>query len=387
VESLRKQYFGIFKININIWLLRILLFFLTVLLLISSFGSVIVAVQLNELLLGNFSSFSIEKFIMFILIGGIAFICFIYPLNFILLRNSKPYERFIKPIYLILLFTAHILLVYATIYLSIALFFVIVYGVLMPPEIYCLFNNNAIHLKEFELLHKQAFVLAIFVVLIIFLTYSLYSLYCAYRIKNNFFDYEIFDKINLFWETHQREKTIRVIGYRNLNYNTFNYKMAETLYKSFIYYFSAIWVLEPVAIILFLFRDTISREFLTFKLTMDDSFIFNSLMVNIIFFFVPLHIFFKIKNIYGFRMTSYLNENLIDRGINFYCNYLNWFFSIFITLNIYGVYYVLEKYGGIVTNTTIKSVIAFTVLVVTTYGFPKPRQILNSLMKPIKYEL
>jgi len=388
--SLFKKFFSVFNININIWLLRFLLVILTAILLVSACGSSVVALQLNYLILGNFSSVDLKLFILFTFIAGIAFTCFIFSLNYILMRNSKSEERFIKPVHLILLFVIYIFLVYATIYLSIAFFYVFVYGMFMPPEVYYLFNNNAVHLKEFQLIHIQAHVMGIFFVLITVLTYTLYSLYCAYRIKKYFFDYEIFEKIDHFWEI-KKSKGVKEFNnefkYQKLIGKIFNYKTAEIYYRFFIYYYSVIWILEPLVIMFLYYRDTISHEFLTVKLTMDDSFVFTSLLVNFIFFFIPLYIYSNIKGIYGFKITDYLSKSLIDHGTDYYCKYLSIISSIWITYTITGIYYILDKYGGLVPTPNARTALSLTVILVTTYLFSKPRQILYAFIKPLMYEL
>ncbi|WP_229390416.1 hypothetical protein [Methanosarcina sp. DH2] len=357
--------------------------------MISVYGSLIVAGQLNELLLGNFSSVNLEVFTEFIIIAGIAFTCFIFPLNYILLRNSKPEEKFIKPKYLVPLFIIHILLVYATVYVSIAFFYVITYGVFMPPEIYYIFNNNVINLKEYQLIHAQSYVTGIFCVSIILLTYTLYSLFCAYEIKKGFFNLsysQIINKMSSHFEVEKNETKTGESRYRSLIEKMFNYKMAEIYYRSFIYYFSAIWIIEPVIITFVVLRDTISKEFLTVVLTMNDRFTITFFLLNIIFIFIPAYIFSNLREIYGFNITTFLNKNKIDKGIDFYCKYLSIITSLFITLNIYGIYHILEEYGNIVPNTNAKAALSLIVIYATNYAFSKPRELLSVFLKYIIYE-
>jgi hypothetical protein len=357
--------------------------------MISVYGSLIVAGQINELLLGNFSSVNLGVITEFIIIAGIAFTCFIFPLNYILLRNSKPEEQFIKPKCLVPLFIIHILLVYVTVYLSIAFFYMITYGVFMPHEVYYIFNNDVIHLKEFQLIHAQFYVTGIFCVSIILLTYTLYSLFCAYRIKKDFFDSsysQITNKINSHLEMKGNEKKIGESRYRSLIEKMFNYKMAEIYCRSFIYYYSAIWIIEPVIITFVVLRDTISKEFLTIALAMNDQFTITFFILNIIFIFIPAYIFSNLREIYGFNITKFLNKNKIDKGVDFYCKYLSIIASLFITLNIYGIYHILEEYGNIVPNTNAKAALSLIVIYITNYAFSKPRELLSVLLKYTIYE-
>ena len=231
MESLFNKFIGITNINIRIGLLKIIVMLLTLVLIIATDLASTVTIQINELLLGNFQSIDLKMFIKSIIMALFSFGCFIIPLNYIILQNSKPNERVIKSKRLVSFFIFHILLVYATFYLSTASFYAITYGIGMPPEIYQIFNNNVYHLKEFQLMYKQQYVTVLHYVIVTVCAYVAYTSFYVYIIKKEFFDTGITNKFKIILEQADKEKVVENSIFEGLVKKIFNYVQQKYIIK------------------------------------------------------------------------------------------------------------------------------------------------------------
>jgi len=346
----------------------------------------VVSIKINELLLGNFQSVDLKVFIKSVIIALLSFAFFVIPFNYIIMRNSKPNERFIKPKRLVSFFIFHLLLVYVTFYLSTALFYVITYGICMPHEIYQVFNNNVYHLKEFQLMYKQEYITVLHYMMVPVCTYVAYALLYAYIIKKEFFDAGITNKFKLILEQADKKEIIENSIFGDLVKKIFNYRIAKIYYRAFIYYYSVIWFIYPLIFLFVAYKDKITHEFLTIDLAMNDLFTFSFFFLTFIFVIIPMCIFFDVGKIYGFKITDYLNKKKIDIGINFYCAYLNFAFAFLITSFIWEVFHILEKYGNIVPTTNASAAIALVAAFAVYYAFSKPKELLSVFLKYVMYE-
>lgn len=386
VESLFKKFIRITNINIRVELLKIILILLTVALILATYLASVVTMKINELLLGNFQAVDLKVFIKSIIMALLSFVFFVIPLNYIIMRHSKPNERFIKPKRLVSFFIFHILLVYVTFYLSTSLFYVITYGIGMPPEVYQIFNNNIYHLTEFQLMYKQEYITILHYMMVPVCAYVAYALFYVYRIKKEFFDTGITNKFKLILEQAGEKEAVENSIFGDLVKKIFNYRIAKIYHRAFVYYYSAVWFIYPLIILFVAYKDGITHNFLTIDLAMNDLFVFSSLFLNIIFIIIPMCIFFEIGRIYGFKITDYFNKTKIDMGISFYCTYLSLALAFFISSFIRIVFHILEKYGNIVPTINASAALALVVAFAVNYVFSKPKELLSVFLKYVMYE-